>query len=231
MSVLDSISRFYASSIGKKIVVAVTGILLVFFLVGHLTGNLLVYVGADAVNAYAKFLHEMLHGWGVWIARIGLLVAFGVHIFTTVGLVRQNREARKSRYQYDATVQASSSSRIMIWSGLTILAFVIYHLLHFTVRAFNDFGSEAYIDAEGRHDVYKMIIDGFSFWPASLFYVISMALLFSHLGHGVASTFQTLGFATDKNWKFVKTSCNALSLALFLGFTSIPVAVLFKVIT
>ena len=119
----------------------------------------------------------------------------------------------------------------MIWSGLTILAFVIYHLLHYTVRAFHDFGSDAYIDAEGRYDVYKMIIDGFSFWPASLFYVISMALLFSHLGHGVASTFQTLGFATDKNWRFIKTSCNGLSLLLFLGFASIPVAVLFKIIS
>ena len=231
MSVPDSISRFYNSSIGKKTVVAVTGILLVFFLIGHLTGNLLVYLGPEAMNAYGEFLHGMLHGWGVWIARIGLLVAFALHVGTTVALVRQNREARKSRYAYEATVQASSSSRIMNWSGLTVLAFVIYHLLHFTVRAFNDYNSEAYIDAQGRHDIYKMIIDGFSFWPTSLFYVISMALLFSHLGHGVASTFQTLGLATDRNWKLIKTTCNGLSLLLFLGFTSIPVAVLFKIIS
>ena len=85
--------------------------------------------------------------------------------------------------------------------------------------------------AQGRHDAYKMIVDGFSFWPASLFYVIAMALLFSHLGHGVASTLQTLGLANDKNWPFVKRVGNGLALVLFLGFSSIPVAVLFGLVT
>src|SRR5690606_34985859 len=128
-----SLSAYWNSSIGKKIIVALTGLVLVLFLAGHLSGNLLVFVGREAFNEYAYFLHHMLHGAGVWIARIGLLVALVLHVAATIALTRQNKAARK-QYEHQATVQASRSSRMMIWSGFTILAFVIYHLLHFTMR-------------------------------------------------------------------------------------------------
>ena len=113
-----------------------------------------------------------------------------------------------------------------IWSGIIIISFVIYHVLHYTVRFANDYDSSAYIDPNGNHDVYKMLIDGFSWWPASLFYIFSMALLCWHLSHGFASVFQTLGLRTDKTWAIIKATGYAYSLIIFVGNCSIPFSVL-----
>ena len=147
---------FVKSSIGRKIIVAFTGLALVLFLAGHLTGNLLIYAGREAFNDYAQFLHEIFHGAGIWIARAGLLACFVIHIWFTILLTRENKAARP-KYAHQNTVQASKSSLIMIWSGLTILAFVIFHLLHFTVKAGTDYAS--FVDpgylaetGEERHD-------------------------------------------------------------------------------
>lgn len=219
---------YWSSSIGKKLIVAVTGAFLVLFLAGHLAGNLLIYVGPEAFNEYAYFLHHMLHGAGIWIARIGLLAAFIAHIAATIALTRQNRAARKS-YEFRATIQASKSSRTMIWSGLTVLAFVIYHILHFTVRAGNEFNNpEIYgytIDDKAAHNAWLMVIHGFSWWPATLFYVIAITLLCSHLVHGVGSIFQTLGWRTKKNAGLIKQISIAYSLIIWIGFISIPISI------
>ncbi|MDB4358032.1 succinate dehydrogenase cytochrome b subunit, partial [bacterium] len=185
---------FAKSSIGRKIIVAVTGLALVLFLAGHLTGNLLIFAGRDAFNDYAQFLHEVFHGAGVWIARIGLLACFVAHVWFTILLTRENKTAR-TNYDHQATVQAPKSSLIMIWSGLTILAFIIFHLLHFTVKAGTDYASFMQVMPDGseRHDAWKMVIVGFSNPLVAIFYIIAMTLLCSHLSHGVASIFQTLG--------------------------------------
>ena len=114
------LDTYWSSSIGKKIVVAVTGLVLCLFLAGHLAGNLLMYAGREAFNEYAAFLHSMLHGAGIWVARIGLLLAVTLHVVGTIALTRQNRAARQP-YECKATIQATKSSRLMIWSGLTIL--------------------------------------------------------------------------------------------------------------
>ena len=228
-----ALQRFWNSSIGKKLIVALTGLVLVGFLVGHLTGNLLIYVGREAMNDYAEFLHHMLHGAGVWMARVVLLVCFAAHIIATVCLTRQNRASRDNRYQFGATVQASRSSRIMIWSGLTILAFVIFHLLHYTVRVSYDAANFIDTNAAGeeRFDVYKMMIVGFSYIPSSLFYIIAIVLLCSHLGHGVASIFQTLGLRTHRNSKLIGCGSQIFAWVICAGFISIPLAVLFKIVT
>ena len=219
---------YWSSSIGKKLIVAVTGAFLVLFLAGHLAGNLLIYVGPEAFNEYAYFLHHMLHGAGIWIARIGLLAAFIAHIAATIALTRQNRAARKS-YEFRATIQASKSSRTMIWSGLTVLAFVIYHILHFTVRAGNEFNNpDIYgytIDGKAAHNAWLMVIHGFSWWPATLFYVIAITLLCSHLIHGVGSIFQTLGWRTKKNAGLIKQISVGYSLIIWIGFISIPISI------
>jgi succinate dehydrogenase / fumarate reductase cytochrome b subunit len=226
---LDS---YWSSSIGKKLIVALTGIVLVLFVVGHLVGNLAVFAGREAFNDYAYFLHHLLHGAGIWVFRIVMLAMVGAHIAATVSLTRQNRAARKA-YECQTTIQASKSSRTMILSGLTILAFVIYHLLHFTVRAGNTYDS--YVDPEHlaktgleRHDAWKMVIDGFSpgCWYVSLFYVIAMTLLCSHLMHGVGSIFQTLGFRSKKASTLIRQLSIGLSLFIWAGFVSIPVAIL-----
>jgi succinate dehydrogenase / fumarate reductase, cytochrome b subunit len=229
-----SFSAYWSSSIGKKVIVALTGIVLVLFLAGHMTGNLLVFAGREAFNDYAEFLHHSLHGAGIWIARIGLLVALVLHIAATIALTRQNRAARIP-YQFPNTIQASKSSRIMIWTGLTILFFVIYHLLHFTIHAGNTYDS--YVDpvhlaATGlsRPDAWKMVVDGFSVWYVSLFYLIAMTVLCSHLGHGVASIFQTLGINSKKSRGLIETFSWGYTAIIWLGFVSIPVAVFFGLV-
>ncbi len=222
------LETYWSSSIGKKLAVAITGIVLVLFLAGHLIGNLVVFMGPEAFNAYAYLLHNMLHGVGIWIFRIVMLVMIAAHIIATIALTRQNRAARKS-YEHPATIQASWSSRYMILTGTTILAFIIYHLLHFTARVGNEYNNpELYkfmLDGKEVHNAWKMVIDGFNWWPATLFYVVAMTLLCSHLMHGVGSIFQTLGFRSKKSESLIKQISIGYALFIWLGFISIPIAI------
>jgi succinate dehydrogenase / fumarate reductase cytochrome b subunit len=226
-----SLSFFWHSSIGRKILVALTGLVFIGFLAGHLTGNLLVFAGRDAFNDYALFLHTAAHGGLVWVARIGLLASLVIHVLATLSLVRENRAAREP-YAHKAVIQASRSGRLMIWSGLTILAFIIYHLLHFTFRVSNNYGS--YVDQEFlaktqlvRPDAWRMVIEGFSWGPAVLFYAIALTLLCSHLHHGFGSAFQTLGFRSKKARAITDTGGKIFAFAIWAGFLSIPVAIYF----
>ncbi len=231
---MNALSRTFSacwkSSIGKKFVVALTGIILVLYLAGHMIGNLLVFGGREPFNEYAEFLHHVAHGGGIWIARAVLLVALVLHVAATIALVRQNKAARTG-YEFNNTIQASKSSRVMIWTGLTILAFVIYHLLHFTIHAGNTYGTyvdPAHFAATGkeRPDAWKMVIDGFSVWYVSAFYILAMTLLCSHLGHGVASIFQTLGFNSKKARPLLEKISWGYGVIIWLGFVAVPVAVL-----
>jgi succinate dehydrogenase / fumarate reductase cytochrome b subunit len=229
-AVFDSFSRFYASSIGKKILVALTGLILIGFVFGHLVGNLLIFAGQDAINEYGHLLQTALHGSGVWIARVGLLLAVLVHIVATVSLTKQNNAARPDKYGQHKAQVSSKSSHTMIWSGLTILAFIIYHLLHYTVRVRigNDFRTDAYkIDLHGEkvHNVYKMVVDGFSSPLTSIFYLIAMALLCSHLSHGFSSLFQTLGISTDKSEPLFKKAGYAFAGLIFVGNAAIVLSI------
>jgi len=224
------LETYWSSSIGKKLVVAITGLVLVLFLAGHLIGNLVIFLGPEPFNAYAYLLHHMLHGAGIWVFRIVMLVMVVAHIVATVALTRQNRAARKN-YEHPATIQASKSSRTMILSGLTILAFVVYHMLHFTVRAGNEYNNpEIYtytLDNEKVHNAWLMVIHGFSWLPATAFYVIAMTLLCSHLIHGVGSIFQTLGFRSKKSASLIQHISVGYALFIWLGFISIPIAIYF----
>jgi succinate dehydrogenase / fumarate reductase cytochrome b subunit len=193
-----AVIRFYASSIGKKMIVALSALGLLAFLLGHLAGNLLIFSGPDALNAYAAKLHGL--GVFLWVPRLGLLGLVGVHIMATLHLAAQNRAARPQEYVADATLRATRSSRMMVLSGLTILAFIIYHLLHFTVA--------------------------FGVWFNSLFYLVALTLLGSHLSHGVSSLFQTLGFTTPRTRPLYTLVGRLFAVAICGGFASIPVAVL-----
>ena len=217
-----SVCRFWQSSIGKKIVVAITGIYLVLFLAGHLAGNMLIYQSSDDFNHYAEFLHSMLHGWGIWMFRISMLVALLLHIIATIQLTADNRAARPSRYQHDATMVAPRSSRMMIWSGLTILMFFVFHILHYTVRVQDELKQLADYKQN-----WAMTIAGFQNFAVVLFYIVAIALLCSHLSHGVGSIFQTLGLRTKKTAKGITLFSKAYSVIIFVGFISIPVSVYF----
>ena len=184
------------------------------------------YVGAEAFNDYAKFLHDLLHGAGIWIARVVLLTCLILHVVATICLVRQNKAAR-GNYEKKETNVASGSSRIMVWSGLTILAFVIFHILHFTTR-----NTSARLKELGdAGDPYQMVIEGFLSIPVSLFYIIAISLLCSHLSHGVASIFQTLGLRTRTNASLINGFAKGYTALIWVGFISIPLSVLTGIIT
>jgi succinate dehydrogenase / fumarate reductase cytochrome b subunit len=230
-AITRSLVTFWSSSIGKKWIVALTGIALVLFLAGHLIGNLVVFLGPEPFNEYAYFLHNMLHGAGIWFFRIGMLVMVGAHIVATICLTRQNRAARQA-YEHTATIQASKSSQTMILSGLTILAFAVYHMLHFTARIGNEYNTLARykttVAGKEAHNAWLMVIDGFSGLAVAhvtAFYVIAMTLLCSHLMHGVGSIFQTIGLRTKKSESLIKQISIGYSLIIWLGFISIPLAI------
>ncbi len=217
-----SAAAYWNSSIGKKLVVAVTGLAMVLFLAGHLTGNMLIYAGKEAFDEYARFLHEAGHGALIWVARLGLIVVLVLHVWATILLTRENKAARKEEYAYKATIQASRSSRIMIWSGLTVLAFIVFHILHFTVR------TNSHLAA--KESPYEMVIAGFSggFLQVLvvLFYVVAMTLLCSHISHGVASMFQTLGFRSKNSAGLIRSISLGYAVIIWVGFVSIPVAIM-----
>ena len=234
-TIASSLAAIWTSSIGKKIIVALTGLFLVLFLAGHLVGNLLIFAGPEGFNTYAYFLHHMIHGVGIWLFRALMIGMLGAHIAATVALTLQNRAAR-SPYECKTVIQASTASRTMIWSGLTILAFFVYHMLHFTARIGNEYNSLARYKTtlpgvEGEvHNAWLMVVDGFGVWYVSLFYVISMTLLCLHLSHGVASIFQTLGLRPKKSEDAIKHLSLAYSAVIWLGFISIPLAILFGIV-
>lgn len=235
---MNAISRslllIWQSSIGKKLLVALSGAFLVLFLLGHLGGNMLIYAGPEAFNDYGYFLHHMLHGAGIWIFRALTLAAVAIHVAATVSLTIQNRAAREN-YQMSGTLKATKSSLIMIWSGLTVLVFLIYHLLHFTVRWGNEYNSlDRYKETVIRHgeevvrdNPWQMVIDGFSVWYVSLFYILAISLLASHLAHGVQSMFQTLGLRSQKTAMPIDALSYGYAALIWIGFVSIPVAINF----
>ena len=219
MSALTQSARsLWSSSIGKKTIVAVTGLIFIGFLVAHLTGNLLVFVSEEAFNDYAEMLHHLGHGAVVWIARFVLLTALVLHVVATISLVKQNKAARPA-YAHEATIQASKSSKIMIWSGLTVLSFIIFHILHYTVRVDSELAEIA------KESPYRMVILGFQSWPVVIFYAIAMTLLCSHLSHGFSSTFQTLGFRSKKTREILDILGKGYSILVLVGFLSIPIAI------
>jgi succinate dehydrogenase / fumarate reductase cytochrome b subunit len=217
------VAAWLFSSIGKKTIVAVTGILLVGFIAAHLGGNLTFFFGPDAINSYAVHLRDL--GPLLWLARIGLLVAVGLHIFFTMKLWQENHTARPDKYAVKSRVQSTVFARTMRLSGLIVLAFVVFHLAHFTwMIVYPDYRS--WHDAAGRHDVFRMIVAGFSLPLVSGFYILSLALLASHLSHGIGSLFQTLGISNRRLQPLFTSGGKIVAWALFAGFAAIPVSVL-----
>jgi succinate dehydrogenase / fumarate reductase, cytochrome b subunit len=207
---------FYSTSIGKKVVMAITGLILFGFVIGHMLGNLQVFMGANQMNAYAAMLKA--NATLLWGVRIVLLVGVILHIVAAVQLTRMSQRSRPEGYHYKDVIQADYAARTMRWSGPIIAVFVIYHLLHFTTGSVHP-----RFDV---HDVYRNVISGFRVWPVSLFYIIAMIALAFHLWHGVWSLFQTLGLINPKSNKIIHRLAAIATLALVTGFISIPMAVL-----
>jgi succinate dehydrogenase cytochrome b subunit len=222
------ITHIFDSSLGKKYLMAVTGFLLFLFVVGHLVGNLQVFLGPEAINRYGHFLQSNYEL--VWPARIALLLIIGVHIWSAAKLSLENRAARPVAYASYQPVGSTYASRTMLMSGLIALAFIIYHLLHFTVQAqyLNLTGQNftTFIDPEKRHDIFKMMVVGFNSPWVSAFYVVGVGLLCLHLSHGLSSMFQSLGWKNDTYRPWLDKAARVLSCLIFLGYSSIPLAIL-----
>lgn len=231
---------------------ALTGLALVGFVVGHMLGNLQIYLEPYYINAYALKLKDL--GPFLWLIRFALLAIVGVHIWMAIALTLENKKARPETYKADATVQATYASRTMPISGMILLAFILFHIAHFTVRNVpgHDYdtaiqmadgtvyeahvplvhsGEEAVEGTKIVHDVHTMMVAGFSYWWISIFYIIGMALLCMHLSHGISSMFQSLGLR-NRTWRArLDPLAKAVGIILFIGFASIPVAVLAGVVT
>ena len=210
------------SSVGRKAIVAITGILLLGFVIAHLLGNLLVFGGPELLNAYAVKLRHL--GPWLWVARAGLLATVTVHIWMTIQLARENRRARGVGYRLRRPETSTLASRTMMLSGLVVLAYIVYHLLHFTFRITNPQISHM-VDGAGRYDVYSMVVLSFQQPLIATVYVIAMALLCLHLSHGIGSFFQTMGWNDDHSRRLTGVAGRVLALAIFVGYSAIPLAV------
>jgi succinate dehydrogenase / fumarate reductase cytochrome b subunit len=224
---VNSLTRFCTSSIGRKWIVALTGLALFGFVVGHLVGNLQVFLGPESINRYGAFLQGL--GELLWAVRLGLLALLVLHIIFTIKLRGENRAARPTRYAVTEYRAATRPARWMLLSGIMVLCFIVFHLLHFTVQTI-DPSYVALHDAQGRHDVYRMMILGFTNKAASAFYLVGVGLLAMHLNHGIQSMFQTLGLSSGKVAPLWQKGGQAFSWLLFIGYASIPVAVLTGVV-
>ena len=211
------------STVGKKVLMAATGVVLFAFVLVHMLGNLKVYQGAAKYDAYAEFLREvghpvLGHGQLLWIARIVLLTCLAVHVDAAVRLWLRNRAARDVGYERFADLSFSRASRTMRWGGVAILAFVVYHLLHLT------WGS-AHPDFEPGSP-YRNVVAGFRVWPVSAAYIAAMIPLGLHIYHGLWSTTQTFGVREPRVLRWRRRLALLVAGAIVLGNVSIPLAVL-----
>ena len=202
---------------------AISGVFLFLFVIGHMLGNLQVFLGPESLNAYGAFLKSK--PGLLWTVRLILLVIVVFHIVTGIQLALQNRRARPVRYANSKPPYANLASRTVLISGLVIFSFVAYHLMQFTLGVTNP----EYLhleDSKGRHDVYRMAVEGFSSPGVTFFYILAMGLLCLHLSHGVSSAFQSLGLKNKRTEDWICRLSQVSALVIFVGNSSMPLAVL-----
>lgn len=202
---------------------AITGLGLVGFLIAHLSGNLLMFKGPQAINTYAKTLRDYIEI--LWLLRLGLIFFFILHVYAAIRLTLLNRKSRVHQYKVKNYKKSTLVSRTMMLTGLTVLFFVFYHLAHFTWR-----WTHPEFQNLGHYDVYTMVLISFKSPLLSLFYILSVSLLMAHLVHGLQSFWRTLGLRHKKYNQILDRSSVLLGVVLALSFISIPVCVFFGII-
>lgn len=210
----------WGSSIGLKILMAVTGVILSGFVLGHMAGNLQVFQGQEAIDAYAKFLRR--EPAILWMVRLVLLASVIVHIWAYLALTRLNQRARPQGYREKAHKETSFASASMRLTGPVLLAFIIYHILHMTTGTVHSSFREG--------EVYHNLIDAFSSAVVVIIYVVAMIMLAFHLWHGVWSMFQTLGSSQPRHRSFGRWFATIFTLVVVLGFTAVPLAIYFRAV-
>ncbi|MCB0360271.1 MAG: succinate dehydrogenase cytochrome b subunit [Bdellovibrionales bacterium] len=213
---------FLQTTVGKKVVIALTGLVLVGFVIAHMLGNLGFFFGQETINAYAAFLKSKPAV--LWGARAVLLGAVVLHIVLTLSLKMRNVKARPVRYEVNNKVQATSASLTMALTGIIVLSFIVFHLGHFTL-GFVFPEHYALHDPVGRHDVFGMMTRGFTIPLVAWGYVVAMVFLTFHLSHGVQSMFQTLGLRGPKYAAGIRVLSTTIALVVFFGFAAVPASV------
>lgn len=224
--------KFLTSTLGLKAIMAVTGVVLFGFVIGHMLGNLQIFLGAKALNDYATFLHTQPAL--IWGTRIVLLVSVIGHIYSAFSLVQRSNAARPVNYDQKKFLGSTYAVRTMRYGGVILLLFIVYHLLHLTVGA-NVVPTEAAVtgcssDPIACNHVYDNVVNGFKVWWISIFYIIAQCSLGLHLTHGLWSGLRTLGFIKLARQEQSKMAAVALGVLITLGNCSIPLAVLLGII-
>lgn len=218
---------YVRSSIGAKHIMALTGVMLVGFVVFHMVGHLGMFSGRDAYNSYAHFLQGL--GGLKWAARGGLLLLVVIHIGAGVRLAALNAAARPVKYRVFRTVRTQPWAKYMPWTGLAILIFIIIHILHFTIGMLQPDYFHT-LDPQGRYDAYTMFVRAFQDPIYVVGYVVAMTLLLPHLMHGIKSMFQSLGLDHPKYTPLVNAAGPGLAILLYLGYLAPPLAVALDII-
>src|SRR5262245_35908378 len=222
----NPLALLWGTMVGKKVVMAVTGIVLVGFVIAHMLGNLKIFLGARTTDTYGVFLRAMgepllPYSALLWVVRIVLLTCVALHITAAVQVTRMSRAARPHGYETrppTATIYAAYAARL---SPVILILFIVFHLLHLTG------GVVGFRPGQFRHlSVYHNVVAGFSVWYVSLFYIVAMAALCLHLNHGVWSMLQTLGLNNARTTPALRALARGVALVLFFGFISVPVAVM-----
>ena len=216
-----TLRRLFRSSVGLKLLTAVTGVILSLFVLVHMLGNLQIFQGEEAINRYARFLR--MEPALLWAARLGLLAAVALHIWSFLVLARQNQKARPGAgYRVRHYKESSLASRTMRWTGPLLLAFIIYHILHMTTGTVHPTFHEG--------AVYQNLVTAFRSVTVVVIYLLAMAMLALHLWHGAWSVFQTLGASQPRYLSFGRRFATVFTLAVVLGFSAVPLVILAGVI-
>ena len=210
------------SSVGRKVLMAVSGFCLLGFIVAHLIGNSTIFLGSGWLNAYAEHLQEL--GPFVWVFRSFMLLMLSVHILFAVILTLENWGANPGKYAVSKKLKVSFASKTMIWTGLLLLTFIVGHLLQFTVRITPDIVLAA--DEVGRFDVFTMVVSSLRITMIAALYIIAMIVLFLHTSHGIQSFLQSLGLSNDKLQPRYTLAGKLISTLFLVGFGAIPVLIL-----
>ncbi|HOX59340.1 MAG TPA: succinate dehydrogenase cytochrome b subunit [Candidatus Paceibacterota bacterium] len=231
---MNIITNVFKSSLGKKYIMAVTGCCLFLFVIGHMVGNLQIFLGREAINRYGHFLQS--NPELIWPVRLGLLVVLVLHIWSAIVVSLENKAARPVGYDAYKPIGSSYASRTMLMGGIIVFVFIVYHLLHYTAQVqhlnFTHQNFAAFMEKlpgqfpPERHDIYRMMVVGFSKPLVSGFYLLGLALLSLHLSHGASSMFQSLGWKNETYRPFFDRAARVVAWLIFLGYSSIPIAVL-----
>jgi len=226
------VMTLHRTTIGKKVIMAVTGLIGIGFVIGHMYGNLKVFFGAEEFNTYAEGLREIgqpifTHSELLWIIRLVLLLAVGLHVWSAWSLYQESRQARSTKYVKQTTLETTWAARYIRFGGTVILIFIILHLMHFT------WGIPGVHPDFIPGDVYHNLVVGFQsyFYLPAIFYLIAVALLGFHLYHGTWSMFQTLGLNSKNYTHLLRGLALILAIVVSVGFAIVPLGVMFGLVT